>query len=110
MSARETRFASILSHILGNFAWTHGRGQVDVEMLYLLDAPKNLQRRPDVAFVSFERWPRDRPIPGTNALEVVPDLAIEVVSPTNSANEVMEKLEALGAHAILETQINNCRL
>jgi ATP phosphoribosyltransferase len=24
--------------------------------------------------------------------------------------DVMEKLEALGAHAILETQINNCRL
>jgi len=24
--------------------------------------------------------------------------------------EVMEKLEALGARAILETQINNCRL
>jgi ATP phosphoribosyltransferase len=24
--------------------------------------------------------------------------------------DVMEKLEKLGAHAILETQINNCRL
>jgi Uma2 family endonuclease len=93
MSARETRFASSLSHILGNFAWTHDLGQVDVEMLYLLDAPKNLQRRPDVAFISFQRWPRGKPVPGTNALEVVPNLAVEVISPTNGANEVMGKLE-----------------
>ena len=62
-------------------------------MLFMLLREKNLQRRPDLAFVSFERWPRGKPVPGTNAWEVVPNLAIEVISPTNSANEVIEKLD-----------------
>jgi Uma2 family endonuclease len=93
MSTRETHFASILSRLLGPFAWDHGRGQVEVEMLFSIHPAKNLQRRPDVSFVSFERWPRGKPVPGTSAWEVVPNSAVEVISPTNSANEVIEKLE-----------------
>ena len=77
MSARETHFASILVRLVGPFAWNQGLGQVDVEQLFLLDLAKNLQRRPDLAFVSFARWPRGKPVPGMNAWEVVPDLAIE---------------------------------
>jgi Uma2 family endonuclease len=93
MSAWETRFASVLSRRLGPFAWDQGLGLLDIEMLYLIDRAKNLQRRPDVGFVSFERWPRGKPVPRTNAWEVVPNLAIEVISPTNGANEVIEKIE-----------------
>src|SRR5436190_24332460 len=68
MSARETRLASVLSRSLGPFAGDRGMGQVDVEMLYLIDRAKNLQRRPDVDFVSFGRWPRHKPVPGTQRL------------------------------------------
>jgi len=93
MSARETLFASTLYRFLSPFAWNGGFGQVVSEMLFLLDRTKNLQRRPDLAFVSFARWPRGTPAPTTNAWAVVPDLAIEVVSPTNGAYEVIEKLE-----------------
>jgi Uma2 family endonuclease len=50
------------------------------------------QRRPDVAFISYERWPKGRRIPRTPAWPVIPDLAIEVISTNNSANEVLEKL------------------
>ncbi len=40
-------------------------------------------RRPDLAFVSFDRWPIDRPMSSRdNAWDVVPDLAVEVTSPT----------------------------
>lgn len=50
-------------------------------------------RKPDVAFVSFERWPADRPVPRVNAWPVVPDLAVEVISPTNKAFDVVEKVQ-----------------
>src|SRR5207244_2037726 len=46
----------------------------------------------DVAFVSDERWPRARRVPDDAAWDVVPDLAIEVVSPSNIANEVVAKV------------------
>jgi len=93
MGARETLLASVLFRILSNFAWDHALGQVVSEMLFLLIPVTNLQRRPDLAFVSFERWPRGRPVPKGPAWEVVPNLAIEVVSPSNLADKVMEKIE-----------------
>jgi hypothetical protein len=52
-----------------------------------------LQLRPDLALVSFERWLRSRRIPKAPAWDVVPNLAIEVVSPSNSAYEVLGKIE-----------------
>ena len=61
-------------------------------MLFRIDRATELQLRPDVAFVSHARWPRDRPAPREAAWDVVPDLAVEVVSPSNSANEVIDKL------------------
>jgi Uma2 family endonuclease len=91
MSARETDLASTLIRILSAFAWNAGLGRVQMEMLFLIIPVKNLQRRPDLSFVSYKRWPRDRRVPKTSAWDVVPNLAIEVVSPTNTANEVMNK-------------------
>jgi ATP phosphoribosyltransferase len=48
--------------------------------------------------------------PTVNALEDPAWCAVRVMVRRGDVIEVMEKLEALGAHAILETQINNCRL
>ena len=59
-------------------------GFVMIETMFILDVVKNLRRRPDVAFVSAERWPLDRPVPTTGEIEVVPDLAVEVVSPNDT--------------------------
>ena len=61
-------------------------------MLFLLDPVNDLKRRPDIAFVSFDRWARNRPVPRTAAWEVVPDLAIEIICPTNLASEVIVKV------------------
>jgi Uma2 family endonuclease len=63
-----------------------------MEMLYLLDSPSGLKRRPDVSFLSYERWPINRPAPRTDAWDVIPDLAIEIVCPSYSASEVMRKV------------------
>jgi ATP phosphoribosyltransferase len=48
--------------------------------------------------------------PTVNPLEDPAWCAVRVMVRRGEVIEVMEKLEALGAHAILETQINNCRL
>ena len=51
------------------------------------------ERRPDVAFVSFDRWAKDRRLPRARSWAVVPDLAVEIVSRANTADEIAEKLE-----------------
>jgi ATP phosphoribosyltransferase len=48
--------------------------------------------------------------PTSNSLEDPAWCAIRVMVPSGKVIEVMEQLEALGASAILETQIVNCRL
>jgi Uma2 family endonuclease len=91
MSARETGIASRILRLMGGEALT--QGEAYVEMLFQIDPDNDLQRRPDVAFVSFARWPEGEPVPTTNAWEVVPDLAVEVVSPTNGFNEILTKVD-----------------
>ena len=89
--AREVFIASILVEYLAPFARAQQLGRVVAEMLFTLH-PDNPRRRPDVAFISYQRWSRDRPIPSENAWEVVPDLAIEVVSLTDFAVDALAKV------------------
>ncbi|WP_169975203.1 Uma2 family endonuclease [Tautonia rosea] len=93
MSSRETYLASILVALLGLHARTSDLGRVVGEMLFKLDPNRNQKRRPDVAFVSFDRWPKARRVPASHGWEVVPELAIEVVSPTDAAVDLLEKVE-----------------
>lgn len=92
MSAFQTNIASLLSQYLGLFARTHHLGRVVGEMLFLIDPEKDLQRRPDVAYVSFQRWPRQQRVPRESAWAVVPELAVEIVSKTNTAQEIVGKI------------------
>jgi Uma2 family endonuclease len=77
---------------LGSHAETHGLGTVVVEGLFILDRIKDLRRRPDVAFVCAEKWPLDHPIPETGDWELVPDLAVEVISPNDVFLDVLAKM------------------
>lgn len=84
----------IASELLGHlrpFARAKGLGRAVTEMLFLL-ASVATKRRPDVAFVSYARWPRERRVPRGEAWEVVPELAVEVVSATNTAEEILAKI------------------
>jgi Uma2 family endonuclease len=84
--------ASELYRHLGNFAVAN-LGRAITEALFHLPAPINRDRRPDVAFVSCDRWAKSRPMPPTdNAWDVVPNLATEVVSPTDKADEIEQKI------------------
>jgi Uma2 family endonuclease len=92
MSAYATWIASRLGHRLGPFVEDHGLGSVVTEMLFVLDADQNLRRRPDVAFVSAKRWPLDRALPAFGDWEVVPDVTVEVVSPTDEFSHVVARV------------------
>jgi Uma2 family endonuclease len=92
VGAQESEIASLLIEFLAPFIRSHRLGKVSGETLFWINKSKDLQRRPDVAFVSAARWPFNRRAPDTAVWDVVPDLAIEVVSPTNSAVAVQAKI------------------
>jgi Uma2 family endonuclease len=89
----ELQVASVLHQILGPFVRNHLLGRTVVEMLFQLDLEGKIIRRPDLAFVSYKRWPKDRKMRRANAWNVVPNLAVEVVSPTNTAEDVAIKIQ-----------------
>ena len=91
ITAFDTVLGSELSFRIGNFISHRKLGIVAVEGLFQLRAFPLLQLRPDVAFISNERRRLHR-IRRTSAWDVVPDLAVEIVSSTNLADEIDAKL------------------
>jgi Uma2 family endonuclease len=91
MGVRQSTLAFRLGTFLEIFALPKELGQAAVESLFHLgdDTP---ERRPDVAFVLAERWPFDLESPEGNAWPVVPDLAVEVISPSNTYDEIRQKM------------------
>ncbi len=92
MGAYECDVASFLAFMLGQVVNAQQLGKVVVETLFWLDRAGKLKRRPDLAFVSAKKWPIRRRAPKTEAWDLIPDLVIEVVSETNSAQEVIQKV------------------
>jgi Uma2 family endonuclease len=91
MGVYEGLIATILTTALQSFV-AKKLGRVATEVLFDFTSAVGKKRRPDLAFVSFTRWPREKPAPRTESWEVVPDLVVEVISPTNPANEVVDKV------------------
>lgn len=84
--------ATLLTTLMGPHATANRLGWVVMEALFILDPVKDLRRRPDVAFVSAQKWPLDRPLPETGDWEVIPDLAVEVSSPNDLFRDVVAKV------------------
>ena len=93
MGAMESILASLLQDLMGTIARSNGLGRVVTETLFCIDRARNLKCRPDLAFVSTARWPLRRPAPRTEAWDVVPDLAVEVVSKSNTADQIAMKID-----------------
>lgn len=92
MSILAARVATRIHNSLQTYSQQHAKGESVVETLLRMPHVRR-HRRPDVAFVSFDRWPADRPIDSQeNAWDVVPDVAVEVVSPTDIAEDLLEKI------------------
>jgi len=93
MSHYANAVANRINTAIAIFAMPRNLGSSVVEILFRLPVNPPRNRRPDAAFVSETRWPSDRPLSLVeNAWPVVPDLAIEVISPSDRVEELMEKL------------------
>ncbi|MBL8867111.1 MAG: Uma2 family endonuclease [Planctomycetia bacterium] len=103
MGAYASEIANRIRDGLAEYGRRTGIGRPRMDVLYKLplrnDQSRN--RRPDVAFVSFDRWPEDRPMSYSgNPIDVVPELMVEVASPTDVADDIFAKaLEYLDAGA-----------
>ena len=92
MATRASYIKTELGFHLTNRAKAGRLGRVDVEGLFLIPRPDDTSRRPDVAFVSYQRWARETALPEGAAWPIVPDLAIEVVSPNDHAEAALDKI------------------
>ncbi len=64
----------------------------------LIDRNPDTVREPDIFFVSAERLPLDARVQGY--LEVVPELVVEIVSPSDSEQDVSEKIAMWLEHGV----------
>ena len=93
MSTQAAVVASRLTRKMGHFAEKNGLGEVVTEVLIGLTPRSRRKHRPDVVFVSYGRWPKEKPVPSTDPWPVVPELVVEVVSPKDIAEGVQAKIK-----------------
>jgi Uma2 family endonuclease len=91
MGYYESYIAATLIRLLGNFVVEHDLGIVAGADGMLRLAP-GLVRIPDVSFVSWEKLPGRR-LPRQAIPDLVPDLAVEVLSESNTSREMARKLD-----------------
>ena len=90
MGTYASYLAAVLVRLLGNFNADADLGIVLGADGMLRLAP-GLVRIPDVSFISWDRLPK-RQIPRQAIADVVPDLAVEVISSSNTREEMDRKL------------------
>ena len=90
MGAKSSGIGITIATLFRNFVSLTGLGQIlgsDVGLKLWPETPRRF-RRPDVAFLSFARWPGELP---EGYLEVAPELIVEVVSRRDVAEDLAEK-------------------
>jgi Uma2 family endonuclease len=92
MGAKECVLANELKDLCTESGLVRPRGRTVVETSMILQRHPRTMRRPDFAFVSFDRWPANCPINEGEGWEVVPDWAVEIVSPSNLASAPFDKM------------------
>ncbi len=84
-------FAARLVIAIGNYVETHNLGEVyTAEPGFQLQANPLTIRAPDVAFVQQSRIPEGKPV---GFWSLAPDLVVEIISPSETAQDVHEKVE-----------------
>ncbi|MBI4544544.1 MAG: Uma2 family endonuclease [Gemmatimonadetes bacterium] len=84
------RVASILNRHLAEFVEGSGLGAVFDEMGVVLYEEPGTVRGPDLCFYVRDRIPAQGY--GKGFWHVAPDLAVEILSPSNSASDILEKV------------------
>ena len=90
MGLQESFLAEVLARLLGNYADQHDLGFILGADGMARLAP-GMVRIPDVSFVSWRQFP-NRSIPRAPMLNFAADLAVEVLSPSNTGREMDRKL------------------
>lgn len=92
MGALAATMASLLMYYINLFALQRKLGFAVAEVMFIL-RPDWPQRRPDLAFIAYDRWTIPLPPEDPPAWNVVPNLTVEVVSPKNTVDEIEDKLQ-----------------
>lgn len=91
MGALQLFIANYLQLRIGSFALERRLGHGLMEVLFDLTPHVKRKRRPDVAFVSASRWPMNKPVPDTDGLKCIPNLAVEIICASNTWEGIREK-------------------
>jgi Uma2 family endonuclease len=91
MATFESRLAIILAYFIELFLENHDLGAVLGEAGLLRLFPGRV-RAPDVSFISWKRMP-NREFPDEPIASLAPDLAVEILSESNTADEMREKVQ-----------------
>jgi Uma2 family endonuclease len=105
VSAYAAWIANKLNLSLSPFAEQHGIGTSALETMFILDADLDLRRRPDLAMVAAAKWPLGQPPPPKGDWELIPDLAVEVLSPGNDFEKMLGKLREYFDYGVTEVWI-----
>ncbi len=89
-SERHGLIAAFITIEIGIYLRKHNIGRVSVESAYRMPGDEHNARLPDVAFTSHERA---APVVEEGYVPQMPDLAVEVASPSNTLQELREKAE-----------------
>ncbi len=92
VSIRAQWIALGLFRHIDEFVRANRLGWAGHELKFLLDPARPLSRQPDVSFVSYERWPAGKRWADEGDWPVVPDLAIEILSPHDRGGKVSKKV------------------
>jgi Uma2 family endonuclease len=114
MELRETgkyaaKVARFLFAALSEYLAGRRLGWVEHETAFILDVERDLRRRPDLAFISFDCWPADRVVSEEDEgdWEIVPDLPIEVVSPHDTHGKLMRKVRKYSRYGVRQVWVLN---
>ncbi|MGH7477408.1 MAG: Uma2 family endonuclease [Longimicrobiales bacterium] len=81
----------VLGHLLESYVRPHRLGYVLSDVGVIIEREPGTVRGPDLAFVRKDRFPYGLPERGFAGF--VPDLCVEIVSPSNTRREIAEKVD-----------------
>ena len=99
MGWKESFLTLVLVKFLGEFLDRHNLG-VLVGADAMLRLFPGLIRAPDVSFISWDRFPGGK-LPEEPIPDLAPDLAVEVISNSNTRKEMERKLQEYITHGVL---------
>ena len=91
LSVDSAFLASDICSLVNQYSKVKRMGRAGCEVKIRLPN-SNVVRKPDGIYVPISKWPLDRALPRINAWNIVPDICLEVVSPSDIVEELQAKI------------------